>query len=910
MSSSSPTVRANIFFAEKDQALREDVHRLGELVGELVREQGGEALFDLVEAARRAAIAHREGDTAAQGELKNLLGALAPSTARDFIRAFSTYFQMVNMAEKVHRIRRRRAYLRDAATPQPFGFVDICQKLDLQNVDLDELERLLSSISVQPVFTAHPTEVTRRTLLRKEQSIARHLVEMMDPYMTPQELEATLGQIRQDMTTGWQTSEQPEEGVRLRDEAEHVLFFLTDVLYRMIPPFYESLESALAAAYGDRGARLRLPILVKFGTWVGGDMDGNPHVTAKSIRETLARQRALVLNLYYQECQDLAGHLSQTASRVGVAEELERKTQLYAGHFPEAANSVPARHRQMPYRRFLRLVGARIRATYDDHAFPYESPDEFIADIELIASSLRANKGRNGGLFAVRRLLRRARTFGFYIATLDIRQNALVHRRVIGEALQEANWLALDSNVRTRRLEEALERRESPLGALSSEGRRTLAIFQTIAHCRRKYGRDAIGPYIVSMAHGADDVLSVLLLAKWGHLGPKGADVPLDIAPLFETVEDVERAAEIMDKLLADERYRAHLRGRGDHQIVMLGYFDSHRDGGVAGARWSLQKAQQALVDTLARHGVGLTIFHGRGGTISRSGGRLPEAVLAAPPGAIAGRLRMTEQGETINSKYGLRGIAMRSLEQTVSSVLLVTARPPRTPAAQPRWDAVMEDIAAASRSAYQTLLHESGDFMAYFRAAAPIDVIERIGSKSERAEHVGALAEEPRAAQWLFAWTQNRGLLPAWYGVASGLDRARELHGEHMLLEMFEQWHFFRVLILDVGTALAKADMDILALYSRLAGEHHDAFFPAIRAEYKNCVEHVLRLSRQTELLEASRTLRRAIRLRNPYVDPMSFLQVDLLERWRAGGRQNDAVLQALVASVNGIAHAMQTAG
>src|SRR5262245_37538170 len=381
----------------------------------------------------------------------------------------------------------------------------------------------------------------------------------------------------------------------------------------MIPPFYESLESALASVYGERGARLRLPILVKFGTWVGGDMDGNPHVTAKSIREALARQRSLVLGLYYRECQDLGQHLSQSTNRVGVSEELEQRSQAYAGHFPEAASSVPARHRQMPYRMLLRLVGARLQATYDDDAFPYESPDEFIADIELIASSLRANKGRNAGLWAVRRLLRRARTFGFYVATLDIRQNALVHRRVIGEALQEPGWLTLDGNDRTRRLDEALERRESPLGALSSEARRTLAIFQTIAHCRRKYGREAIGPYIVSMAHGADDVLSVLLLAHWGHLAPKGTNVPLDIAPLFETVEDVERAPEIMDALLKDERYREHLRGRRNRQMVMLGYADSYRDGGFAAARWSLYRAQEALVAMAARHGVELTLFHGRG---------------------------------------------------------------------------------------------------------------------------------------------------------------------------------------------------------------------------------------------------------------------------------------------------------
>jgi phosphoenolpyruvate carboxylase len=904
--STSRTIRANIFFAEKDRALREDVHRLGELVGELVREQGGEALFDLVETARKLAIAHREGDQAAYAELKQLLASLAPSTARDFIRAFSTYFQMVNMAEKVHRIRRRRAYLRDSSAPQPFGFVDILQRLKAQGVDGDEIERALSQVRIEPVFMAHPTEVTRRTLLRKEHNIARHLVEMMDPYLTPHELEATLGQIRQEMTTGWQTVEGLDEGIRLRDEAEHVLFFLTDVLYRMVPALYESLESALAGAFPERSG-VRVPIVVQFGTWVGGDMDGNPHVTAKSIRQTLARQRALVLDLYYRECAELAAHLSQGLQRVGVSEELKRRTEQYTGHFPEAAASLPSRHRQMPYRAYLRLVAARLKATYDDHAYPYESPSELVADLELLADSLRANKGRNAGLFAVRRLLRRVRTFGFYLATVDIRQNALVHRRVIGEALQEPNWLAADDEQRARRLEDALERRESPVGAMSSEGRRTLAVFQTIAHCRRKYGRDSIGPYIVSMAHGPDDVLSVLLLAKWGHLGSKGESVPLDIAPMFETGEDVERAPKIMERLLNDKLYREHLRTRGDHQIVKLGYSDSHRDGGIAATRWSLQKAQQALVATMARHGVALTIFHGRGGTVSRSGGAQHEAVLAAPRGAISGKLRMTEQGENINTKYGLRGIALRTFEQLLSAVLLVTVRPPPENPAETRWQSIMEEIAVASRGAYQSLLSDPDDFMEYFRAATPIDVIERIGSRSERAEHVSDSVTEPRAAPWVFAWTQSRCLLPSWYGVATGLNKAIEAHGEEVLVEMFEQWHFFRVLLLDVAIALAKADLDVAARYSVLAGARHEKFFPAIRREYRACVDLILRLTRQNELLEASRTLRRAIRLRNPYVDPMSFLQVDLLERWRSGGRQDGPVLQALTASINGIAHAMQ---
>jgi phosphoenolpyruvate carboxylase len=903
--------RGDLFFAEKDQALREDVHQLGQLVGELVREQGGEALFDLIEAARRAAIAHREGDADAFESLKTLLAALAPSTAREFIRAFSTYFQMVNMAEKVHRIRRRRAYMRDASTPQPFSFLDILGRLRAAGVDDETIESRLSELSIEPVFTAHPTEVTRRTLLRKQQSIARHLVEMLDPYMTPQELDATLGRIRQEMTTGWQTEEHPAEQMRVGDEAEHILFFLTDVLYRMVPPFYECLEDALTKVFPERGARIRPPILLKFGSWVGGDMDGNPNVTAKTIRETLARHRALVLNLYFNECRALADHLSQSETRVGVSEDLRAKSALYAGHFPKAAHSVPARHREMPYRVFLRLIGARLQATYDDAAFPYEAPEEFIGDIQLIADSLRANKGRNAGLFAVSRLLRRAQTFGFHMATLDIRQNAHVHRRVVGEGLQEPNWLELSSEDRSARLRDALERRESPPTTLSSEARRTLAVFQTIAHSRRKYGRGAIGPYIVSMAHGADDVLSVLLLARWGQLGPKGGAIPLDIVPLFETVEDLDNSSRIMEKLLADERYRRHLSQRGDQQMIMVGYSDSNKDGGLVAARWTLQKAQQGLVETMDRLGVRLTLFHGRGGTVSRGGGRLHEAVLASPSGAVAGRLRMTEQGETINAKYGLRGIAMRSLEQMLSSLLWVSATSAPNRPLEPRWRSIMQAIADQSREHYKRFVYDSPDFVDYFRKATPIDVIERQGFGSRPvARGDSADIQDLRAIPWVFAWTQNRCLLPGWFGFATGLGYGAERFGDQTLKEMYEQWHFFRVVIADVEAVLSKADLNMAERYSQLAGPLHDKFFPSVRAEYERCVALILKLSGQSKLLENAPTLRRSIRLRNPYVDPMSLLQVNLLQRWRAAGSNDDAMLQALMASINGIAHAMQNTG
>ncbi len=908
-SESKKVRRSDIFFAEKDRALRKDVHRLGELVGDLVKDQLGEVLFDLVEAVRRAAIESREGDTNEIDQLDKLLSSLTPNNAGDFIRAFSTYFQAVNMAEKVHRIRRRRAYLKDSDTPQPLGFADTLRRLKANGVNGKTVEKVLGTLSIEPVFTAHPTETTRRTLLRKQQNIARYLIGMLDPYMTSGEEQAALDRIRTSMTAGWQTEEQPAERMTVGDEVEQVLFFLTDVLYKMIPRFYEDFDDALEASF--KGEHIHVPILVRFSSWVGGDMDGNPNVTAKDIRETLARQRNLILNKYYSECQGLFEQLSQSDSQVNVSEEVRQRSALYAEHFPKAAHSVPARYRQMPYRVFLRAIEARLQSTYDGTAFPYESAEEFTADIELIAGSLRANKGKNAGLFSVQRLLRRVRTFGFHMATLDIRQNALVHQQVIGEALGEKDWLGRSSEDRTKRLKIALERRESPLEPLSSEARRALAVFQAIAHCRRKYGVRSIGSYVISMAQGPDDILSVLLLAKWGDLAPKGGAIPLDITPLFETVKDLENASMVMERLLKDDTYKEHLKNRSGHQTIMVGYSDSNKDGGLASARWTLQKTQAELVKILSMNGTELTLFHGRGGTVSRGGGRVNEAIKASPPGAIAGRLRVTEQGEMVNAKFGLRAIAMRTLERTVSSVLWVSASKRAPHPEESRWESVMETIASASHGAYQKTIYDSADFSRYFREATPIDVIERldIGSRPVSRVEDGEI-RSLRAIPWVFAWTQSRFLLPGWFGIGTGLEEARNKHGDAVLKEMFDAWDFFKVLLCDVEVVLGKTDINIAERYSELAGKLHCQYFPIIRDEYDRSIDLVLQIREQNKLLENDETLRRSIRLRNPYVDPMSLLQVTLLKRWRLAGREDDATLKALKASVHGIAYGMQNTG
>jgi phosphoenolpyruvate carboxylase len=904
--------RQDITFEDKDQALRDDVRTLGAMVGDLIREQSGEDLYEFVENARLRAIRRREGNEKPGEQLADLVDGLEPKDALQVIRSFSTYFQMVNTAEKVHRIRRRRDYLRDVVHYQPGGLEDTFIKLKASGMDADGLRELLVSLSIEPIFTAHPTEPTRRTILRKEQKIVRHLIELLNPTMTPQETDAALQNIRLLVTTGWQTDEHPSEQMTVADELEHVLFFVTDVLYRAVPPFYEDIESAVTRIYGAEGDAVEVPNILHFGSWVGGDMDGNPNVNAKTIRATLARQRSLILDLYFKECASIAAKLSQSADRVGFGQGMLDKIEEYRGVFPNAYHAVPARHRDMPYRVFLRLVQQRLQTTYDDDVFPYEKVGQLLEDIQLIADSLTENKGEQAGLFAIRRLLRRVNTFGFHMVTLDIRQDSQVHRNVIGECLGEDDWSEMSAEDRTVRLEEAIASRESMPMTLSTQARKTIAVFQAIAFCRRKYGPNAIGPFIVSMTQGADDILSVILLAQWGELHNKRGDVPMNIAPLLETVDDLHNGPAILEALLSTDIYRKHLRLRGDRQMVMIGYSDSNKDGGLASARWALQNAQEVLVKAVAAQDIELTLFHGRGGTVSRGGSKTHVAVLGAPPGTVNGCLRVTEQGEIINEKYGLRGIALRTLEQMTGSVALATAMPRHRGNDKPEWHDMMDVIAAESRRAYRKLIYETPSFYEYFRKATPIDIIERmrIGSRPSARRHQSGI-EDLRAIPWVFSWTQARFLLPGWYGIGSGLRKAVHQFGDEAVGEMIREWYFHRSLTADTEMVLAKADLGIAELYSTLAGEElHNEFFPIIKTEFNLTRDLVMSYSQHDELLEGDLTLQRAIMLRNPYVDPMSLMQVDLLSRWRASNCEDEEIFNALLASVNGIAQALQNTG
>ena len=898
-------------FEDKDQALRHDVRTLGNMVGDLIREQGGEELFELVENARVRSIRRREENERPGEELALLVKNLDPRLALQVIRSFSTYFQMVNTAEKVHRIRRRREYLQEVGHYQPGGFEDTLVKLKASGVTAEDFQALLNTLRIEPVFTAHPTEPTRRTMLRKEQNIVRHLVDLLNPTMTAQETRVALENIRLLITTGWQTDEHPSEQMTVADELEHVLFFVTDVLYRAMPPFYEDIEQAVARIYGDDGADMNIPVLAHFASWVGGDMDGNPNVNAKTIRATLARQRSLILDLYFNECASIGAKLSQTTDNIDVDDAITAKINEYRAVFQQAYHAVPARHRDMPYRVFLRLVQQRLQSTYDDDIFPYEKVAEFRDDIQIIADSLTANKGAHAGLFTVQRLLRRIDTFGFHLVTLDVRQDAEVHRRVVGDCLGEDDWLEWSVEDRTKRIIEAIENKESAPDILSTQARKTLSVFQAIASCRRKYGRRAIGPFIVSMTQGADDIFSVILLAHWGELHTKRGDVPLDVTPLLETVDDLENGSSILNSVLSTKLYQKHLAKRDNCQTVMIGYSDSNKDSGLASARWALQNAQVTLVEAVQAHDVELTLFHGRGGTISRGGSKTHVAVLGAPPGTVNGHLRVTEQGEIINEKYGLRGIALRTLEQVTGSVALATALPKHRGNDMPVWHEMMDVIASESRKAYRKLVYKTPGFYEYFRQATPIDLIERmrIGSRpSSRRSQSGI--DDLRAIPWVFSWTQARCMLPGWYGIGSGLAKAAEQFDDDAFREMFKEWYFMRALTADAEMVLAKADLGIATLYSELAGDAHNAFFPIIEAEHELTRNLILEYSEHESLLEGDSTLQRAIMLRNPYVDPMSLMQIDLLARWRDTNREDEELFAALLASVNGIAQGLQNTG
>jgi phosphoenolpyruvate carboxylase len=907
-------LRSDIHFPPKHEPLRDDVHALGALVGEILREQGGQQLFELVELDRVAAIRGRAGEPQARAELAACVRDRPPALARDLVRAFSMWFQVVNLAEQVHRIRRRRDYLlKDSQRPQPGGVEDAIAALKSQGLTVAEVLELIGGLSIEPVFAPHSTEAIRRTLLRKQQRIAQRLLERLDPSLTPNEARSVWDNIRMELTAAWQTEELPRERLTVADEREQILFYLLEILYRVVPAFYEEITQALQKIYGS-SAVTRVPPILHFGSWAGGDMDGNPDVHAKTIRETLARQQQVIVNSYFAECQELATRLSQSASRVSASVELSQRLEQYMTLLPGARAITPARHDRMPYRVFLAQIGERLRSAYEGRASGYENARQFRDDIALIATSLKANKGANAGLFYVERLLRRIDSFGFHLATLDVRQDAGVLHQVIAQGCDDPRWQSRSSGERRAALARALEKDRGPVTELDALGKRTLAVFDAIMQGRHRYGPDAMGYFIVSGASAADDVLAALLLARWAAAYDKrSGEVALDIAPQFETEQALTACGPTMQELLADPLYRRHLEARGRRQCVVIGHSDSNKEAGICASRFIIHQAEHDLAQALAAAGERHVLFHARGGSLARGGVRIESLVRAAPAGAADGVLRIREQGATVKQGYGLRPIAMRTLERAFNALSLTTAAAQRgrlPPDAAPHLE-IAALLAQASRAAYRRLVFEQPQFYQFFQAVTPIDVIERmqIGSRSvHRSENAGLAALLP--VPWVFAWSQTRYMLPGWYGAGAGLTAAVTKFGLPRVREACAGWFFLGNLLDDIETMLAHADLDIAHYYDALAPESLRGFATDIRAEYRGACTQVLAVKDSRALLDSDPTLQRSIQLRNPYIDPMNLMQVDLLQRWRAGGRVDRELFEALLASVGGIAQGLQSTG
>jgi phosphoenolpyruvate carboxylase len=899
---------------EKDQPLRADVSLLGSLVGEVLADQHGQALLDRVEAVRKASILQREGR--GDSGLDEVLAELEPDQILLIVQAFASYLRAVNLAEKVHRIRRRRSYQRADAGAQRGSLEAVLGELKAQGVDAPSIVEAINALRIQPVFTAHPTEATRRTIQEKEYDIVLRLVERLNPELTPGENNLALRRIRAALTSSWQTRLVPHARPTVADELDNILFYLTDILYRVTPVFYEAFQAAFEKHYGDsaQGAGdLLRGIILRFGSWVGGDMDGNPNVTSGTILATLARQRAVVIRRYLPEIQRLGRYLSQSSSEIGISQAVSRRLERYRQAMPEVQQAMPERHRDMPYRSLLKLIASRLQATLTEQENAYDSVEEYAADIVLIRDSLRDNRGEHAGMFGVERLLRRIHTFGFHLVTLDVRQDALLHRRVIGELLGCDDWESREPQHRADILAHLIGGGGLPeipeSRGLSPEADEALEVFRAISSAREMYGEAAIGLFIISMTQGADDVLTTLALAGIANPGEKSCS-QLDVAPLLETVDDLHAGPAIIRELLSHDVYRQHLQGLANRQAVMVGYSDSNKDSGIVASRWALYESQRQLVEVGEEQAIDILFFHGRGGTVSRGGGNLINGILGAPPGTVKSFLRLTEQGEVINQKYGVRFLALRNLE-LVTGATLTHSMGHAAQSMSDEENRMISFMADVSRKRFRSLVYEDPAFPAYFRRTTPIDVIERLNIGSRPASRRSGLGiENLRAIPWVFSWAQIRVGFPGVFGFGTALDRAIKEYGIENIRNLLNKKVFFQAMINDVEMVLAKSELGIGQRYASLASEDEQVFFADIRDEFGLAAKRILELKKLDSLLDDQRVLQRNIRLRNPYVDPLHLLQIDLLRRWRAGGCEDDDLLEALKATVKGIALGIQNTG
>jgi phosphoenolpyruvate carboxylase len=893
------------------------IHLLGDLLGQVITDLEGAEVFAVEERIRLLAKARRAGEPGAGERLQAEIAALGDAQARPLAAAFAAYFDLVNLAEEDTRVALLHAR-QEEAYPQPASesIGEAIATLKRRGVTSQQMAALLGALSIELVLTAHPTEARRRTVLSKIQRIGRLLAQSRQADLPRRQRQRLHDALRGQIALLWLTDRARTAKPAVTDEVRTGLYFVDTVFWQVIPQIYADLDEALAEHYP--GLACQRPWL-RLASWIGGDRDGNPFVTAAVTAETLRLHRGLAVENHRRSLQELARHLSLSASRLPLPPALQRWIENQRP-LPTHAAYIEQRYANEPYRLILALLAADLaEASRTDMTTRLltDEPHQAAITRQRLAEPLQAIAQHLPACLTHDELAtfqRQLRVFGLHAARLDLREDTARWNAALGEVLRAlqmaANFDELPAEARAALLLRLFCEAPPPLSqrpGITPAAAETWALLRLMARVRQVYGADLLGPVILSMTHSAADVLAVLLLLHWAD-----CDQGQPIVPLFETIDDLQAAPHILEALFTADVYRAHLATCANEQMVMIGYSDSNKDGGYLMANWALYQAQEAITSVAERHGVTLTLFHGRGGTIARGGGPANRAIRAQPPGSIRGRFRLTEQGEIIASRYGNPDLAHRHLEQIVHAVLLASAAEASPIPA--RWRETMTQAAETAYRTYRALVYETPGFIEFWQAVTPLDEIKRmtIGSRPAARARAGAV-NQIRAIPWVFSWMQSRFNLPGWYSLGSGLAAIGE---QAQLGEMYAGWPLFKALLDNAEMSLLKADMEIAALYVSLMPDQDLAqgIFASIRAEYERTCQAVLTITGHASLLEAEPVTQTTIHLRNPYVDPLNYLQVEMLRRLRAlpdpdSGEAN-ALREVVVLTINGIAAGLRNTG